>query len=109
MRELLVSPAVAELLEQLQQRADVVLIDAPPMVPVGDAQALASNIDALLVVVRFSFTGRRLLKELRRTLDISAAPPIGFVLIEAEGDEQEAYSRFYRPRRVRAALQRVTL
>jgi tyrosine-protein kinase len=109
MRELLVSPAVAELLEQLQQRADVVLIDAPPMVPVGDAQALASNIDALLVVVRFSFTGRRLLKELRRTLDISAAPPIGFVLIEAEGDEREAYSRFYRPRRVRAALQRVTL
>jgi tyrosine-protein kinase len=101
LRELLISPAAAELVEQLQKRADVVLIDAPPMVPIGDAQALGSEVDALLVVVRFSFVRRRLLKELRRTLDLSAASPLGFVLVEAERDEREAYSDFYRPRRSR--------
>jgi succinoglycan biosynthesis transport protein ExoP len=101
LRELLISPAAAELVEQLQDRADVVLIDAPPMVPIGDAQALGSEVDALLVVVRFSFVRRRLLKELRRTLDLSAASSLGFVLVEAGRDEREAYSGFYRPQRSR--------
>jgi Mrp family chromosome partitioning ATPase len=108
LRELLVSPVVAELLEQLHDQADAVLVDAPPIVPVGDAQALATHVDALLVVVKFSFVRRRLLNELRRTLEMSPAPPLGFVLVESEGDEQEAYSGFYRPRRLRA-LPKVTV
>jgi succinoglycan biosynthesis transport protein ExoP len=107
LRELLVSPVVAELVEQLHERADVVLIDAPPMVPIGDAQALGSEVDALLVVVRFSITRRRLLKELRRTLELSAAPALGLVLVEAERDERAAYSGFYRPRRSRSLQRRV--
>jgi polysaccharide biosynthesis transport protein len=107
LRELLVSPVVAELLEQVQERADVVLVDAPPMVAVGDAQALAAHVDALLVVVKFSFVRRRLLNELRRTLEMSAAPPLGFVLIESEGEEQQAYAGFYRTRKLRA-LPKVT-
>jgi Mrp family chromosome partitioning ATPase len=108
LRELLVSPVVAELLEQLHDQADAVLVDAPPIVPVGDAQALATHVDALLVVVKFSFVRRRLLNELRRMLEMSPAPPLGFVLVESEGDEQEAYSGFYRPRRLRA-LPKVTV
>jgi Mrp family chromosome partitioning ATPase len=108
LRELLVSPVVAELLEQLHGKADTLLVDAPPIVPVGDAQALASHVDALLVVVKFSFVRRRLLNELRRTLEMSPAPPLGFVLIESEGEEQVAYSGFYRPRRLRA-LPKVTV
>jgi Mrp family chromosome partitioning ATPase len=108
LRELLVSPVVAELLEQLHDQADAVLVDAPPIVPVGDAQALATHVDALLVVVKFSFVRRRLLNELRRTLEMSPAPPLGFLLVESEGDEQEAYSGFYRPRRLRA-LPKVTV
>ena len=107
LRELLVSPVVAELLEQLHEQADAVLVDAPAILPVGDARALASHVDALLVVVRFSFVRRRLLSELRRTLELSPAPPLGFVLVESEGEEQEAYSGFYRPRRLRA-LPKVT-
>ena len=108
LRELLESPAVAELLEQLHEQADIVLVDAPPLLPVGDAQALGAQVDALLVVVKFSFVRRRLLNELRRTLEIAAAPPLGFVLIESEGAEQEAYSGFYRPRRLRA-IPKVTI
>jgi hypothetical protein len=39
---------------------------------------------------------------------MSPAPPLGFLLVESEGDEQEAYSGFYRPRRLRA-LPKVTV
>jgi len=85
-----------------------VLVDAPPIIPVGDAQALATHVDALLVVVKLAFVRRRLLNELRRTLEIGAAPPLGFVLIESAGEEQVAYEGFYRPRRLRA-LPKVTI
>jgi polysaccharide biosynthesis transport protein len=108
LRELLVAPVVAELLEELHERADTVLVDAPPIIPVGDAQALATHVDALLVVVKLAFVRRRLLNELRRTLEIGAAPPLGFVLIESAGEEQAAYEGFYRPRRLRA-LPKVTI
>ena len=108
LRELLVTPVVAELLEQLHGKADTVLVDAPPIIPVGDAQALATHVDALLVVVKLAFVRRRLLNELRRTLEIGAAPPLGFVLIESQGEEQAAYEGFYRPRRLRA-LPKVTI
>ena len=50
--ELLVSHTAAELLEELREGADLVLVDAAPIVPVGDTQALVAHVDSLLVVVR---------------------------------------------------------
>jgi succinoglycan biosynthesis transport protein ExoP len=97
LREMVLVHSSAELLAELTALADVVLIDAPPIVPVVDAQALASHVDRLVVVVRWSFARRRALKELRRTLDVSGTPPVGFVLV-AGSDTGEGYDRFERPR-----------
>jgi polysaccharide biosynthesis transport protein len=97
LREMVLVHSSSDLLSALTSRADVVLIDAPPIVPVVDAQALASNVDRLLVVVRWSFARRRTLKELRRTLDVSGAPPVGFVLV-AGTDTTAPYARFEPPR-----------
>jgi succinoglycan biosynthesis transport protein ExoP len=101
LREMVLVHSSAELLAQLTSQADVVLIDAPPIVPVVDAQALASYVDRLLVVVRWSFARRRTLKELRRTLVASGAPPVGFVLVTGPGETTEAYST-ERPRELEA-------
>jgi succinoglycan biosynthesis transport protein ExoP len=97
LREMVLVHSSSDLLSALTSRADVVLIDAPPIVPVVDAQALASHVDRLLVVVRWSFVRRRTLKELRRTLDVSGAPPVGFVLV-AGTDTTAPYARFEPPR-----------
>jgi polysaccharide biosynthesis transport protein len=93
-REMAISHAASELLAQLGERADLVLVDAPPIVPVGDAQALLTHVDRLFVVVRSSMAHRRMLKELRRTLDVSGAPPMGFVLV-ADAEPRAAYSGYY--------------
>ena len=49
--ELLGSPRMAILIEQLKQTADIVLIDSPPVLMFSDASILASQVDAAILVV----------------------------------------------------------
>jgi capsular exopolysaccharide synthesis family protein len=92
LRELVLAHSSAELLPQLASQADIVLIDAPPIVPNIDAQALASYVDRLLLVIGWSFARRPTLKELRRALVTSGASAVGFVLVARAGEMAEAYS-----------------
>jgi succinoglycan biosynthesis transport protein ExoP len=92
LRELVLAHSSAELLPQLASQADIVLIDAPPIVPNIDAQALASYADSLLLVIGWSFARRPTLKELRRALVTSGASAVGFVLVARAGEMAEAYS-----------------
>ena len=48
--EFLVSSAVAEALEVLAERCDVLLIVTPPLLAAGDAMTIASHADALILV-----------------------------------------------------------
>jgi succinoglycan biosynthesis transport protein ExoP len=92
LREMVLVHSSVELLPQLTSQADIVLIDAPPIVPVIDAQVLASYVDRLLVVIGWSFARRPTLKEMRRALVASGASPAGFVLVARAGEMTEAYS-----------------
>jgi Mrp family chromosome partitioning ATPase len=47
---------MTEILQQVQAKADIVIIDAPPVLPVTDAVVLAQRVDGVLVVVRDSQT-----------------------------------------------------
>ena len=100
--EFLGTRAVAEILVELQSRADLVLVDAPPLLNVGDALALSTEVDALLVVTHLGVVRRPLLRELRRVLDASPAAKLGFVLTGA--DREEGYAgRYYERIGARAA------
>ena len=74
------SRGLADLLEQLKDRADLVLVDTPPVLAVGDAMVLSRQIDALLVVTRVEAIPRPALQQLRRVLDTTSAPTLGLVL-----------------------------
>lgn len=54
--ELLQSQAMAELIADLRERFDVVLLDAPPLLPVTDSAILATQVDGLLLVARHGKT-----------------------------------------------------
>ncbi|MGW5363708.1 polysaccharide biosynthesis tyrosine autokinase [Actinopolymorpha pittospori] len=54
--ELLQSRAMELLLRELERRADVILIDAPPLLPVTDAALLARMSDGAVIVVRHGKT-----------------------------------------------------
>ena len=49
-RSLLASKALATLLTELRERAETVVIDTPPVLPVADTMALTSQADAYMIV-----------------------------------------------------------
>lgn len=56
--QLLGSNAFVDLLRQLRERFDVVLLDAPPLLPVSDAAVLTTHSDGALLVTRYGHTRR---------------------------------------------------
>jgi Mrp family chromosome partitioning ATPase len=105
--EFVSSSAIAEILAELRDRADVVVVDAPPLVGLGDALALSARVDALLLVTRLKLLRRSTLNELRRVLDAAPVPALGFILTEADADEgyDYAYRYAYHERDVNGANQ----
>jgi polysaccharide biosynthesis transport protein len=74
---------VAELLASLRERADYVIVDAPPLLQVADALTLSTRVDALLLVARVSTVRRPMLREVHRMLEASTTTKLGLVLTGA--------------------------
>jgi capsular exopolysaccharide synthesis family protein len=85
--------ALAKVLAELGELAETVLIDAPPLLEVGDAMTLSSRVDAMLIVTRLEHLHRNTLRELARTLEQCPAQKLGFVLTGVE--ERNGYGYGY--------------
>jgi Mrp family chromosome partitioning ATPase/capsular polysaccharide biosynthesis protein len=85
--EFVSSPALGMTLRALRERCDVVLVDAPQALHVGDAIALSSRVDGIVVVARSKALRRQTVAELNRQLATMGAPALGLVVTgEGEGD-----------------------
>jgi Mrp family chromosome partitioning ATPase/capsular polysaccharide biosynthesis protein len=82
---------VDDVLRQFAAEADIVLIDAPPLLRVGDALALTSYVDDVLVVASLRALKPSMLDELRRVLSESPAAKLGFVLTGADSEGGYGY------------------
>jgi capsular exopolysaccharide synthesis family protein len=91
--DLIESSVVTEVLLDLAERADVVLLDSAPLLPVADGVVLSNKVDGMLVVVRASTIRRPVLTELQRVLTACPAAKLGFVLTGS--DEGEGYGYGY--------------
>ena len=92
--ELGAEAAVARVLHRVQSRADFVLVDAAPLLRVGDAVALTAHVDALLVVVRLQSLRSATLEELERTLGSTPTAKLGVVVTGAPPASGGEYSRY---------------
>jgi Mrp family chromosome partitioning ATPase len=77
------STRLAEILDELRSRSDLVLIDAPPLLQVGDGLALSAQVDGVLVVTRIDVLRRGMLGDLTRLLHAMPARKLGFVVTGA--------------------------
>jgi polysaccharide biosynthesis transport protein len=85
--EFVSSPALGKILRALRERADIVLVDAPQALHVGDVIALSSQVDGIIVVARSKTLRRQTLAELNMQLAAMRAPALGLVVTgEGEGD-----------------------
>lgn len=78
--ELLQSHAMEEMIAALRERFDVVILDAPPLLPVTDAALLAARADGMLAVVRHGKTTRDQLMHSLERLDAVDAKCVGVVI-----------------------------
>ncbi|HUP33406.1 MAG TPA: polysaccharide biosynthesis tyrosine autokinase [Gaiellaceae bacterium] len=78
------SPQFAALLEAVREDADIVLLDAPPILRVGDAMTMSTMVDAFLLVTRLKALRRPMVSDLRRHLNASPIPVLGFVVTDAD-------------------------
>lgn len=80
--EILGSERITELISSLQGSHDMVIIDAPPLNPVADAQILLGNdaVHAAIVVARINKTSRDDVRRARAILDRHMVEPVGLVV-----------------------------
>lgn len=81
--ELLGSPRMEALIDDLRRQYDVVLIDAPPLIPYSDAAILARRAGGALVVVGAGTTRRQQLRDAVASLASINAPMLGVVINRA--------------------------
>src|SRR5512133_1967474 len=78
--ELLCSDSMRDLLIELRECYDMVLIDAPPVIPVTDAPLLSALTDLVVVVVESGRIPLKAAQRMKELLQSVQAPVAGFVL-----------------------------
>lgn len=94
--EVLTTEAVDDVLEAID--ADIVLIDAPPILPITDALVLAPRVDATLLVCLVGSTPRKQVVRAVEMLQQVSAPVVGAVLNGVRADDNSygySYARYY--------------
>jgi len=94
--ELLGSPAVSALIGELASDDTTVVIDAPPLNPVADAQVLLNNpaIHAALLVGRQGYTTRDQVQRARSILDRHMLQPVGLVITGVRSPGRYGYDTY---------------
>ena len=95
--ELLGSTAMQSLMQELEKRFDIVLVDAPPLLPVTDAAVLATVTDGVLFVTRAGKTRREQVQravEALRSVDANLLGAV-FNMVSTRGPDASAYGYGY--------------
>ncbi|HXH27543.1 MAG TPA: polysaccharide biosynthesis tyrosine autokinase, partial [Candidatus Polarisedimenticolia bacterium] len=84
--ELLASPLFSDFVVEVASRFDVILIDAPPVLPVTDAVLLSTRVDGVVLVYQLGRIGRAVLKRAKTHLDNVRAAIRGIVLNDIKAE-----------------------
>ena len=87
--ELLLSPRMNEMIDTCAKQYDLVVIDAPPILNVSDAQILAQNAGTVFVVAMSEVTQLAELEECAKRMDRSGVRITGVVLNGAKQNNGE--------------------
>jgi succinoglycan biosynthesis transport protein ExoP len=90
--ELLSSKRALGVIEALESRCDLLLIDSPPVLPVTDAQVIAGLVDGVLLVANAGTTAKRGLRRAVELLEQVDAPLIGALLNNVHEKSGYAYA-----------------
>ena len=89
-----------QVVSELSKRFDMVIIDAPPLLAVGDALALGKVAKGMVLVVEWGKTTSRMLSDVRARMQQANLEPLGVVLNKVDGRSGNNgyyghYARYY--------------
>ncbi|MBF0217695.1 MAG: AAA family ATPase [Candidatus Omnitrophica bacterium] len=84
--ELLDSDRMKTILEELKKRYDILILDAPPALPVPDVASLADKVDAVILVIDASKTPRTHMESAKAIIESSGGKIAGVVLNKARNN-----------------------
>ncbi|KQX74266.1 polysaccharide biosynthesis tyrosine autokinase [Aeromicrobium sp. Root472D3] len=93
--ELLKSSSMAALITSLRETYDIVLIDAPPLLPVTDGALLAAQADGALLVVRHGKTTTDQVTLAVERLEAVGAAPVGVIFNRTPAKGGDGYGYGY--------------
>lgn len=96
---LLASVALRQMIDRLSQISEVIVIDAPPVLAVNDALAVAPAANQVLLVARVSASDLGEVTEAHKRLVSAAQTPQAMVLVGTERPEGYGYDQELRPSR----------
>jgi Mrp family chromosome partitioning ATPase len=82
---------VGRVVAALRERVDLVLLDVPPLLAVGDGLTISGLADALVVVIRSENARRKITAELAGVLSRMRVEGLGFVLCGAGEEDAPGY------------------
>ncbi|MGO1433768.1 MAG: CpsD/CapB family tyrosine-protein kinase [Ruoffia tabacinasalis] len=92
--ELIGSPQMARLMQELSDNFDMVIYDTPPVNSVTDAQIIASRVDGVILVVRQNLARKELVREAKQALENVKANILGFVINNVPFEEGKGYGYY---------------
>ncbi len=92
--EMLSSPKMAEVIQELKKRADIVLFDSPPIIGFADGLILANQLDGVLLIVEVKRVHRDAVKQTKALLEKSKARMLGVVLNKVDLKRDSYYYNY---------------
>lgn len=93
--ELLASSQMKELLKEMKQQFDMIIFDTPPILAVADAQILANQVDASILVVSSGKTEKEAAVKAKELLVHAKSKLLGAVLNNRKVDSGSYYYYYY--------------
>lgn len=93
--ELLGSKRMVEFIKKAEEQFDVVLLDAPPVLAVTDAQVLSKVSDGVLLLSSYGSTEKKALVKSKEQLDKVGAKLLGVILNKVKDNKDSYYGKYY--------------
>lgn len=93
--ELLGSKRMIEFIKDVGLRFDIILLDAPPVLVVTDAQVLSKVSDGVLLLSSYGTTEKKALVKAKEHLDKVGAKVLGVILNKVKEDKNSYYGKYH--------------